>query len=81
MAWPAHSNDPSREVGSVNRTSDFHQPHGGIAGRYSGRESVAQPADFPEVRRGKATEAFNRLGFIPTWQLGPVMVGDFPLPP
>jgi hypothetical protein len=69
----------SDERRPVNRTSDFHQPHGGIAGPYSGRESEAQPADFPEVRGGKATEAFNRLGFIPTWQLGPVMVGDFQL--
>ena len=65
----------------LKRSSDFHQPCRGNASPYSGRESVAQPADFPEASRGKADEAFIRLGSIPTWQLGPVKVGDFQLPP
>ena len=42
---------------------------------------MAQSADFAEAPKGMATEALNRVRSIPTWSFGPVMVGDFQLPP
>ena len=43
----------------VSRSNDFHQPHGGNASPFSGRESVAQPADS-----ARSTLRFQSLWLI-----------------